>query len=146
MSKDFCDIVFRILFSSIFIGLGGEHLFNDELIQKLMPEWVGAPRLFSLLAGIVLVSGGTLIVLGYQLRFAAILLAAFLIAVTACVHAPGVSQTPEFIHREDIWLWDILQRSNFVKNLCLLGVCLMLYHYQSGRFTLQRWLSERKSP
>lgn len=33
-------------------------------------------------------------------------------------------------------MWDILQRSNFVKNLCLLGVCSNLLHHEPGKLSL----------
>ncbi|MEM9160837.1 MAG: DoxX family protein [Verrucomicrobiota bacterium] len=143
MNRDLSDILFRILFSTIFIGLGGEHIFSDELIQKMMPNWVPAPRLFSILSGIVLVTGGGLIVLGFQLRIAAMLLGAFVIAVTATVHGPALLNTPDFVSSDNVWIWDVLQRSNYVKNLCLLGVCLMLYHYTPGRFSLHGYLTRQ---
>jgi hypothetical protein len=38
VNHDVSELLFRLLFSSIFVVLGAEHLFNDDLIQKLMPE------------------------------------------------------------------------------------------------------------
>lgn len=144
MSKDFSDLIFRILFSLIFIGLGGEHLVSDELIQKLMPEWMPAPRLVSILCGLVLFLGGALIAIGYRIKFAAVLLGSFLILVTALVHAPGLQATTSPIAcPQDQWMWDTLQRSNFVKNLCLLGVCAMLPFYSTGRWSLEAMLRAR---
>ncbi len=145
MSKNFSDLVFRLLFSLIFIGLGGEHAFSDELIQKLMPPWMPLPRLVSIFCGVLLVSGGLMIALGYKLRLAAVALGAFLVAVTAAVHAPALLAANAPIASEaDRWIWDTLQRSNFVKNLCLLGVCIMLQRYRPGRWTLERFLENRR--
>ena len=143
ISRDFSDLVFRILFCLIFIALGGEHLFNDNLLQRLMPGWVPAPRLASIMCGLVLLSGGGLIALGYQLRFAALMLGAFLIIVTTVVHGPALFSTPEFIEAESEWLWLILQRSNYVKNICLLGICLLLTNYTPGRWSLENRLNRR---
>lgn len=141
--RHLADLLFRLLFCLIFIGLGGEHLFKDDLIQKLMPGWIPAPKAISLLCGIVLLVGGGLIAIGYKLRFAAILLGSFLIVVTAIVHGPALAATPEFIEPESEWLWQILQGSNYVKNLCLLGVCLLLLHYKPGKWSLEDWLSRK---
>ena len=64
LDPGFHEPVFRVLFSSIFSGLGGEHIVSDKLIQNLMPAWVPAPRMFSVLAGMLLLIGGTMILLG----------------------------------------------------------------------------------
>ena len=48
IDADRAELVFRLLFSSIFIVLGGEHMFSDGLIQELMPSWVPAPRFLSI--------------------------------------------------------------------------------------------------
>ncbi|MBD5779897.1 DoxX family protein [Pelagicoccus sp. NFK12] len=145
MSKDFSDLVFRILFSLIFIGLGGEHLVSDDLIQKLMPEWVPSPRLVSIFCGLVLFVGGGMIAIGYRLKAAALILGTFLVAVTALVHAPALQgHFSPVACPEDQWMWDTLQRSNFVKNLCLLGVCAMLPFYSAGKWSLEAFLEARK--
>lgn len=146
MSKDFSDLVFRLLFSLIFIGLGGEHLVSDELIQKLMPEWIPTPRLVSIFCGLILFLGGGMIAIGYRIKYAAILLGTFLVVVTALVHAPGLQGSSAPIAcPEDQWMWDTLQRSNFVKNLCLLGVCTMLPFYSTGRWSLEAILESRNT-
>jgi len=134
--RDWIDLIFRILFSTIFIGLGGEHIVDDHLIMHLMPDWVPEPRVASVFSGLILLTGGTFILLGYELKKAALMLSAFLIVVTILVHAPGLISHPSAIHKDDVWLWTILQRSNFVKNLCLLGVCLHLYYYEARCFSL----------
>ncbi len=145
MSKDFSDLIFRLLFSLIFIGLGGEHLLSDELIQKLMPVWVPSPRLVSVFCGLILFQGGIMIAIGYRLKVAAIMLGTFLIVVTALVHAPAIQGLVSPVScPEDQWMWDTLQRSNFVKNLCLLGVCMMLPFYRTGRWSLEGFLEARK--
>ena len=133
MSRDFSDLTFRLLFSLIFIGLGGEHMLNDELLMRVTPEWLTIPRTLSFLCGIFLVCGGALIALGYRLKWASFMLGTFIIVVTALVHAPGLSTSEvPLASPEDAWIWHTLQRSNFVKNLCLLGVCLRLPHYTMG--------------
>lgn len=140
---DYTDIIFRCMFSLIFLGLGAEHLVQDELIQKLMPEWLPFKRGFSIIAGIILLTGGASIVLGYKTRAGATLLGLFLIAVTLLIHIPGLFIKPN-IHEDTIWIWDILQRSNLVKNLCLLGVCIHLINHRLGKYSLDHYL--KKTP
>lgn len=140
MSQDAADFMFRVLFSLIFLGLGAEHLFSDALIQHLMPDWVPLKRFVSIACGMWLVAFGSLILFGVCLRIAALGLALFLVAVTAAVHVPGVLSAGPDIPAEALWMWDILQRSNLVKNLCLLGVCCYLPYHEPKRYSLAHWL------
>jgi uncharacterized membrane protein YphA (DoxX/SURF4 family) len=144
MSKDFCDLLFRLLFSFIFLALGAEHILSDGLIQKLMPPWMPAPEVVSILVGVILMVGGICIVLGWRLRFAAVLLGTFVIIVTLAVHLPAVILDPTFVNESNQWMWDILQRSNLAKNLCLLGVCILLWHHKPGRWSLSYKLRSKK--
>ncbi|MCH6256376.1 DoxX family protein [Puniceicoccaceae bacterium K14] len=145
INKDIIDILFRASFSFIFLGLGGEHILSDELIQKLMPTWIPFPGYVSILCGILLMIGGILIVIGYKIRLASLILGLFIVGVTAAVHAPALFATPDFIAPDNEWIWSILQRSNFAKNLCLLGVCLLLSQYKPGRYSVTRYLEKKKS-
>ena len=129
------DLAFRLLFSSIFVGLGGEHIFSDKLLQLLMPDWVPYPRAVSIGCGVFLLAGSATILFGYHIRRGAQALALFLIAVTLSVHLPGLLERPPEVSEESYWIWDMFQRSNFVKNLCLLGVCIYLVEHRPGRFS-----------
>jgi uncharacterized membrane protein YphA (DoxX/SURF4 family) len=135
-SPDILDIAFRGLFCLIFVGLGAEHMVNDELIQKLMPTWVPAARTVSFVCGMWLFIWGMFILLGWHLRVAALALMAFLIPVTLAVHVPGVVSYPVEMEESYRWMWAILQRTNLVKNLCLIGVCLHLLNHVPGRYSL----------
>jgi len=146
ISEDTSDLVFRALFSTIFIGLGLEHLFSDQLLQTLIPDWIGEKRLVSIAAGVVLLAGGGSILSGFHVHLGASVLGVFLVVVTALVHGPGVlGYTPETLPTETHWLWQAYQRSNFVKNICLLGVCVHLIRHQTGRYSLDRWLARRRA-
>ena len=146
INADIADLLFRLLFCLIFVGLGLEHIFSDSLIRQLMPDWVPYPRMASLLCGIWLVVWGSFIMIGWQVRLAAFALGIFLVVVTVLVHVPGVLGLPEQIPAGSQWMWEILQRSNLVKNLCLLGVCFHLHYHQLGRYSLERYLAARNAP
>lgn len=145
VDAELAELLFRLLFSSIFVLLGGEHLFHDDLIQQLMPAWLPAKRACSVLSGVVLLTGGASVALGVEVQKGAVILGAFLVVVTLLVHVPGMLETPTFIAADDVWLWDLYQRSNFIKNVCLLGVCFHLVTHEPGRHTLPAWLARRRS-
>ncbi|MBW2223174.1 MAG: hypothetical protein JRF54_02955 [Deltaproteobacteria bacterium] len=66
VNHDVSELMFRLLFSSIFVVLGAEHLFHDDLIQQLMPEWLPMKRAFSVASGVILLLGGASIALGVR--------------------------------------------------------------------------------
>lgn len=138
---DITDVVFRVLFSLIFIGLGGEHIFSNQLITKMMPEFIPLPicQFISVISGILLLSCGIMIAIGYQVRLAATLLGLFLILVNLTIHGPALLYVPETMSKEWEWLWQVYQRSNFVKNLCLFGVCLHLINHKLGKYSLSKF-------
>ena len=136
INEDVSDLIFRSMFCLIFVGLGMEHIFSDELIQHLMPTWMPYPRAVSVLCGLWLTLWGGMILLGYRLKLAAICLGYFLIIVTLAVHLPAIFYTPVQIPADADWMWQILQRSNLAKNLCLLGVCFHLQNHRLGRYSL----------
>lgn len=145
IDPDVGDCIFRALFSTIFLGLGGEHIFSDELIQQLMPDWVPIPRFLSVVSGVWLVCGGTLLLIGWQLRWAALGLGIYVAFVTGLIHLPGLFVAPPELAGDGIWIWDILQRSNLAKNLCLLGVCVHLLNHRPGKFSLEAFLRKGES-
>ncbi len=145
IDPDLAELVFRLLFSSIFIVLGAEHVFNDGLIQELMPNWVPAPRLCSIAAGLLLLAGGASIALGYRMHVAASALGIFLVGVTFLIHVPGMFLYPAQLPEEWQWLWDLYQRSNFIKNVCLLGVCFHFLYHEPGIYSLDRQLGSDRA-
>jgi uncharacterized membrane protein YphA (DoxX/SURF4 family) len=136
VDSDVRDLIFRGLFSTIFLGLGSEHLLDDRLIQHFMPGWVPYPVLASRLSGVVILIGGLSILTGYRMQLGARLLGAFLFIVTLAVHVPGCFQVPPGIAPDYAWLWVVFQRSNLVKNVCLFGVCVHLTTQAPGRFSI----------
>jgi len=71
-------------------------------------------------------------------------LGAFAAVVTLAVDVPGGSPLPVFVESEALWLWDILQRTNLVKNICLLGVCFHFLHHRLGKYSLARYLGNKR--
>jgi uncharacterized membrane protein YphA (DoxX/SURF4 family) len=145
LKYDMTDVVFRVLFSLIFIGLGGEHIFSNQLIIKMMPSFIPELpcQILSVLSGILLLGCGMMIAVGYQVRMAATLLGIFLILVNLVIHGPALFYEPEGLDEQWSWLWQVYQRSNFVKNLCLFGVCLHLINHKLGRYSFSSKVSSQ---
>jgi uncharacterized membrane protein YphA (DoxX/SURF4 family) len=143
VDTDTRDLIFRGLFSTIFLGLGSEHLLDDRLIRHFMPGWVQYPTLTSRLSGVILLIGGLSILTGYRMQLGARLLGAFLLVVTLTVHVPGCFQVPPGISSDYAWLWTVFQRSNLVKNVCLFGVCVHLTTQAPGRFSIDALRARR---
>ena len=76
VDNDTRDLIFRGLFSTIFLGLGSEHLLDDRLIRHFMPAWVQYPTLASRLSGVVLLVGGLSILTGYRMRLGSLVYSA----------------------------------------------------------------------
>tara|TARA_B100001094_G_C18163330_1_gene790593 strand:- start:171 stop:650 length:480 start_codon:yes stop_codon:yes gene_type:complete len=144
ISADVSDLIFRALFCLIFVGLGFEHIFSDEMIQSLMPAWLPYKRGISIICGLWLISWGSLILTGFGVIWAALGLGSFLIVVTCLVHIPALFYNPSSIAPENHWIWQVLQRSNLVKNLCLLGVCIHLFNHDLGKYSLESFLSRKQ--
>ena len=94
INYDITDLLFRLLFSTIFLGLGVEHIFSDDLIQNMMPDWFVYKRLLSVSAGIILLAGGTSVMLGFKPLIGAMVLGVFLIIVTVTIHGPALVSYP----------------------------------------------------
>lgn len=138
-ASDIRDLSFRLLFSLIFFGLGAEHVSQSTLLKTLMPDWVPFKDFVSAACGLWLLGWGSFVLVGYKIRVASVALGAFVIGVTLLVHLPGVLVTPERIASSCESLWQILQRSNLGKNVCLVGMCLMLFDYQPGLLSFEGW-------
>ncbi len=145
-SRDVNELIFRSLFSTIFIGLGGEHIVADDLIQNMMPSWVPMPRVVSILSGVILLTGGFMTRLGIMIHRAAYILGSFLIVVTLTVHVPACFIIPPEVTPDTAWMWTVLQRSNLVKNMCLLGVCFWLGYHKVGRYSWAGLMDRNTSP
>jgi uncharacterized membrane protein YphA (DoxX/SURF4 family) len=61
------------------------------------------------------------------------------------VHVPGLFTHPASVSTDSAWLWQIYQRSNLVKNVCLFGVCVHLVTHRPGRYSIDAYLARRRA-
>jgi len=95
---DRSDLIFRSLFSLIFIvgGAGhfGQHTMMLERLQDSpwlsLVNFIGSPSLLLYMSGFTLLFGGVALLVGYRARSAAFVLLVTLLPITFVIHiAPG---------------------------------------------------------
>jgi putative oxidoreductase len=116
----------RVLFAAIFITAAPRH-FTQEGIQHATDLGVPLAKLLVPLSGVMALVGGLSIVLGWKARWGAWALVAFLVPVTAMMHAFWRQTDPTAFH---------IQQAMFMKNLSMLGGALLLTQFGAGRISI----------
>ncbi len=118
----------RILFALIFIAAAPRH-FTHEGIQHAADLGVPMASLLVPLAGVMALSGGLSVALGYKAKWGAWLLVAFLVPVTFMMHGFWRLQDSAQIH---------VQQAMFAKNVSMLGAALLLTQFGAGPVSVER--------
>ncbi|HEY0482083.1 MAG TPA: DoxX family protein [Kofleriaceae bacterium] len=116
----------RVLFALIFVTSVIGH-FSSAEIAEASAHGVPMATILVPLAGLIALVGGVSIMLGYRARFGALLLLVFLVPVTLIMHKFWGLPDPQMA---------MMQKINFMKNLSLIGACLLIMHYGSGPYSL----------
>lgn len=127
--RDLAALVGRILLAVIFIyaGFGKITAFAGTagaIASKGMP----LPELLTACTIAIELGGGLLLLLGWKARWAALAIFLFLIPTTLLFHDFWASP-PEQV---------VAQRTNFLKNLAIMGGMLMVWTLGPGRYALAR--------
>ncbi|AQV94167.1 DoxX family protein [Cupriavidus necator] len=125
--EDTAALVGRILIGGMFLANSAGLSANFAAVARLMAG-KGIPLAPWLLAlAIALwVLGGLSIVVGYKLRWCAVVLACALVPVTLCMHAPWNADAASFPN----------ELNHFLKNLAILGGVLYVAAYGAGGWSL----------
>ncbi len=118
----------RVLFSYIFI-VKGLHHFTGESLAHAEHMGVPMPHVLVPASGILTLLGGLSILLGYKARIGAWLLILFLVPITLIMHRFWEVRDGHVV---------LLQTYCFMKNLSLIGACLMVAYFGSGPFSLSK--------
>jgi putative oxidoreductase len=116
----------RALFALIFVASVVRD-FSSATIAEASAHGVPLATILVPLAGILALVGGVSIMLGYRARFGALLLLVFLVPVTLLMHRFWGLPDPQAA---------MMQQIHFMKNLSLIGACLMIMHFGSGPYSL----------
>jgi putative oxidoreductase len=116
------DVVFligRILFVYPFVWSGLKNHFSKGGVEYARSYGVPAPELTVPLAGVGIILGSLLIVLGIWGDLGALMLIVFLIPTTYYMHAYWKEEDPRM---------RVSQEVNFVKNTSMLGAAAILFY------------------
>jgi len=124
---DIVALVGRVVMSWIFLSSGFTKL-NDvaAFSTTLAKRGVPVPSLMGWLGAIVEFGGGVLILLGIRLRYAAILMILFVIVATLISHRYWEYPVDQLV----------AQRTNFWKNVTIIGGFLFMYLAGAGRYSV----------
>ncbi len=112
-------LIGRVVFSFFFIYSGFSHLTKLSMYSQYAgASGVPAPTLLTAISGLMLLAGGVSILLGVQVRWGSLLIAAFLIPAAFMVHKFWGIADPMMAAN---------QAAHFWKNISLTGACLMFY-------------------
>jgi putative oxidoreductase len=110
-------LIGRICFGALFILNGIDHiLHNTKLALYAQSKNVPMPRVAVFVTGLMIIFGGIGIILGIYVKLSVLLIALFLIGTLYKVHAFWRESDPSKYAAE---------KSQFLKNLALLGALLM---------------------
>jgi putative oxidoreductase len=116
-SMEILFLIGRIFFGALFILNGIDHLLhNTKMALYAQSKNVPMPRIAVFVTGIMIIFGGLGIILGIYTKLAVLLLVLFLAGTLYKVHA--------FWREEDPTKY-AMEKVQFLKNLALLGACLM---------------------
>ena len=119
----------RILLALLFIGSGlGKAAAYGATAQYMSASGLPAVSVLLPLTILVELGSGLLLATGYKARWAALLLALFLIPVTLVFH-PFWGLDPQAAQ---------LQQIHFMKNVAIMGGLLMVFALGPGRWSLER--------
>jgi putative oxidoreductase len=134
-TSDALLLIGRILLGWLFLTTAWGKLFGgiDGFAGYLRALKVPAPEFWAWIGAIVEFVVGVTLILGLGTRYAALLCVLFLIVATALAHR----------------YWEYppaqmgAQKTNFLKNLAILGGALFLFVSGGGRFSIDRILAKR---
>jgi putative oxidoreductase len=127
--KSLLQLLARIFISLIFLWSGLQKILHFSANQQYM-EMHKMPVTVLLLIGAIVVEigGGLAIFFGFKTKWAALLVALYLIPTTLIFHGHIADQA---------------QKVEFLKNLAIIGGLLMLTAFDGGKFSLTA--SQKKS-
>jgi putative oxidoreductase len=124
-------LIARVLFASIFLLAAPRH-FTAEAAKHAADLGVPLARFAVPLSGVLALLGGIGVALGYQTRWSATLLIAFLVPVTLGMHAFWRIDDPAAF---------AVQRGMFMKNIAMIGGAIYIACAGPGALSVDAWLS-----
>lgn len=127
----------RFLVAVIFLlsGIGKLFGFSDSA-QMMAGVGFPAPSFFLVCAIAIELVAGTLLLVGYKTRRAAVALVVFLIPATVIFHASGIADP---VHGQE-------QMINMLKNIAIIGALIKFAADGAGAFAVDNFEAKNHSP
>ena len=126
--RDFAALVARVLLSVIFIYSGfGKITGFAGTAGAIAGKGLPMSELLTACTIAVELGGGLLLVIGWKARWAALAIFLFLIPTTLLFHNFWASPPEQLV----------AQRTNFLKNVAIMGGMLMVWAFGPGRYALE---------
>jgi putative oxidoreductase len=120
-------LIGRLAMGSIFVSSGFGKLNDVAAFSAVLAKrGVPVPSLMGWLGAIVEFGGGLLIIFGVKIRYAAILMVLFVIVATIISHRYWEYPAAEIV----------AQRTNFWKNVAIIGGLLFMFLAGAGRYSV----------
>ena len=136
--KDIIDLIGRVFMAFIFIYEAYDSMFYFKETKETMSSYGLTWNQDMLLTGaiILLIFGGTLVLLGYRTGLGVTLLLLYWIPVTFIVHSWWNDPPDE----------ERLQAILFMKNIAITGGLLVIWVNGSGRYSIRRLFATTRVP
>lgn len=112
----------RILFSLIFVMASIGH-FSKQTIEYVASQGIPLASIAVPLSGVIALTGGLSVALGYKVKWGALLLGSFLVPVTFMMHNFWAVSDPMMAQ---------MHQAMFMKNLSILGGALFISYFGAG--------------
>jgi putative oxidoreductase len=122
-------LIGRILLAVIFLKSGWGKIGGFEGTAGYMAsKGLPMPQVLLVVTILLELGAGFLLVIGYKARWAALLIALWLVPVTLMFHAYWSAPAADVMN----------QTNHFLKNVAILGGMLMVFAFGPGRYSLDR--------
>lgn len=131
----YLPLIGRILFTLIFIMSGFGHIFSAGQMAGYA-EQMGVPfaSVMVPLTGIMILLGAFSIILGYKVKWGALLIIIFLIPTTFIMHPFWKIADP---------MQSQMNMIMFMKNISMLGGAILIYYFGSGTLSIDKKYSNK---
>ena len=121
-------LVGRILFSLIFVASGISHLTKlNDMAGMAQARGVPAPKLATAVAGVMIIAGGIMVMLGWRRFIGAGLLVIFLVPTAMMMHPFWKEKDP---------MAQMNEMAHFMKDMALAGAALFIAYYSGSAWPM----------
>lgn len=129
LSETWGVLLGRIFVAAIFLQSGIDKLLNfDKTVKLMASKAMPMPDILLVPSIVILIAGGTMLLVGWKARWAALALIGFMIPATLVFHSFWTYPETQFVN----------QFHHFFKNLAIIGALFLVMGMGSGKMSFDR--------